>query len=249
MQKNMNKNKRKFNVSAESLDLIAVHIPKTAGTTFCNFLLDIYGHEHVLERYGKSQLAVERIKSISDEQIQNILDSKPEIRAITGHFNSDKYLKIYPSTKMIIWLRDPIKRLISHYYYWQTRKPTNLLHKTVLDNKLSLLEFARLNEIRNFMSMFVGDHSLEKFFFVGIQEYFDEDLKNLNLKMNWKVQNISPTKMINSYPEYKILVKETLGNDLLMSELNSINSQDIQLYKQALELRETRINSIAESMI
>lgn len=231
-----------FNISAETLEIIAVHIPKTAGTTFCNILLNIYGHEHVIEYYGSTKLAVNRINSLSDEELQNIIDSRPIIKAITGHFFADKYQQLYPSTKTAIWLRDPIKRLISHYYYWQTRKPTNELHKKVLDDKLSLLDFAKLPEISNFMSQYVAGFSLEQFFFVGLQEYFEEDLKYLSRKMGWNAQYNRSTKMRNSYPQYKVLVKETLADEFLMGRLKEINSQDIQLYKRALELRQSRPN-------
>lgn len=237
----MNRTQKKiFNISDKSLDLIAVHIPKTAGTTFCKFLLSIYGHEHVIEYYGETKLAVERLNFMSEEKVQEVLDSKPEIKAITGHFTSDKYAKSYPNTKMVIWLRDPIKRLISHYYYWQTRKPTNDLHKIVIDNKLSLLEFAQLDEIRNFMSKYVVNHSLEDFFFVGIQEYFEEDIKILSSIMRWNNPPLPPAKMTNSYPEYKQLVSQTLSDESLMVKLNQLNAQDIHLYQHALELRKIK---------
>src|SRR6185503_7841164 len=104
-------------------------------------------------------------------------DCKPApagARAIHGHFWAGKYDRQAPDARRITWLRHPIKRLLSHYYFWMSKPELpHSLHRYVVQNNLSLLEFAELPQARNLVhDTFLRGRSLDEFEFVGIQEHF-----------------------------------------------------------------------------
>jgi hypothetical protein len=70
--------------SKSQLQIISVHIPKTAGTTFGQILAQVYGDAQVL--FDNPQ--IDRIGELS------IIE--PHIRAIHGHFPVGKYAGHFP---------------------------------------------------------------------------------------------------------------------------------------------------------
>jgi Sulfotransferase domain len=91
-----------------SVELISVHLPKTAGSTFGKVILpQIHPQNQILYDYDNFPI------NILIEQGK----LRTETRVIHGHFPDQKYREYYPNTKMVIWLRNPINLLISAYYF------------------------------------------------------------------------------------------------------------------------------------
>ncbi|NET78599.1 glycosyltransferase [Okeania sp. SIO1F9] len=199
------------------VELISVHVPKAAGTAFRQVLLQVYGTQGVL---------TDKTNMFEDNMPATI---HWQTKVIEGHFRAGKYDKLFPETKRITWLREPIHRLISDYCFRHISNPT----KEYL-NKQDLLKFAENNS--NLMAYCVNGKSLDYFDFVGITEYFEEDLLALKNLLGWSDYQVIYQNR-NPYPEYLEFRKEVLSDKKLMDELANANSQDMKLYAAALTLR------------
>ena len=210
------------------LELISVHLPKTAGTAFRHVLIDIYGLKGVLEDYPP-----DRIHN-PDSEITK------ETKVIHGHFDPIKYRNYFPAAKRIVWLRHPLFRLISEYFFAKTiNDRNNAIHARLLDENLSILDFAKIPQMKNFITQKLGGMPLSEFNFVGIQEFYQADLKDLQKTMGW--QDFQPmVKNSNRYPQYQQCVREILNDAELFNALAKINREDLELYREALQLRAKR---------
>ncbi len=222
------------------MELISVHVPKTAGVTFRTLLRDVYGAQAVHLDYGDR--ALDPVSTFQTDPARWRAESSrtgeslpPETRVIHGHFGGAKYDQIYPGARKIVWLRDPVARLVSHYHYWCDLPPTaHSLHRRLLDEKLSLLEFARLDGMRNILArVFLRDCRLEDFTFVGVQEKFAKDLRSLGRLLGWPSKLSVGAENRNPRAEYRAatLSKEEHG------EIAALNAEDMAIYRKAFEQR------------
>ncbi|MGD1808713.1 sulfotransferase family 2 domain-containing protein [Dapis sp. BLCC M126] len=214
--------------------VISIHVPKTAGTTFKKVLRQIYHPEEIFFDYPHR----------GDLRHKMLTNPKPGVKVIHGHFPGDKYDNKFPEYRKIIWLRDPIKRLISLYFFWKTWQilvesdAENLA--PVKESNLTFREFAEKPEMQNLIkSKFVQGQKLTDFYFVGIQEFFSQDLHELKVMLNWPEYELE-TQNTNPYPEYQLLLEEVLSNQQILNQVSAINYKDIELYQEALSIREKR---------
>lgn len=165
------------------VELISIHLPKTAGTSFENSLKEVYGV---------------RIKTIyHPPDITPLLKMQPVqfewgYRAVHGHFPANKaLLEANPKAKMVTWIRNPIDRVISHYYFWKQipeGKLGNKNHVYFCQNNLSLTDFVQTPEMRGEVFVYqgyLGKVKGEDFFFIGEMEEYDRDLMRLANLMKW----------------------------------------------------------------
>jgi hypothetical protein len=216
------------------VELISVHVPKTAGSTFgYKILPQVYKPEEIL--YDNDFLP-----------ISNLIETrklKTTTKVIHGHFAATKYLELCPNAKIVIVLRNPILLLISAYYFWMSFSMDNITnenHRYVVENNLSFEEFVEQDFTYNIVdNYFAKNMKLTDFYFVGIQEFFRDDLNYIKNKLGW-----SPLKMKtsnrNSYENYPNKVMEILTNQSLVKNIIAINSADMKLYQEALKLRQQR---------
>jgi hypothetical protein len=202
------------------VELISVHLPKTAGTTFGKILTQIYKPHQICYDYPNLPESTTPLTS--------------ETKVIHGHFYGNKYDAQFPQAKKIIWLRHPISRLISYYFFWKThpkgKVPLNM-------DRISLVEFSETPETRNQITTTVVN--LNNFYFVGIQELFAEDIAELAAILGWS--NIDTHyENTNPFPEYYQYCEEIWSDQITISHLAISNHLDMELYEKALELRATR---------
>ncbi len=209
--------------STPNVELIYVHVPKAAGTAFRKILQQVYGPQGVLTD----------TTNMFEDKMPPTIDRQTKV--IDGHFRAGKYDKLFPNTKTITWLRQPIHRLISDYCF---RQIGSLKQKEFI-SKERLLEFAKIPGNRNLMSYCVNGKPLNYFHFIGIQEYFEEDLQDLRQLFGWQ-EVAAVYQNRNPYPEYNQFKKEVLADKKLIEELTALNSQDLQLYQSAWKLRDQR---------
>jgi hypothetical protein len=212
------------------IEVISVHIPKTAGTAFRHVLLDVYGMESVLEDYPPDRI----------HQLNQPISDK--IQVIHGHFAPNKYKQYFSQAKKIVWLRHPIFRLISEYFFAKTiQDRANAIHFQLLEQNLGIVEFAAIPAMRNFLSRKIEGMKLAEFDFVGIQEFYPSDLAELQKLLSWKDFQAT-TKNSNRYPEYYKCLQEVLSDRTMINSLAQLNQQDMELYTEALEIRAKRRN-------
>ena len=223
------------------MELISVHVPKTAGVTFRTLLRTVYGTSGLSLDYGDR--ALDPLSTFQadpplwrEKSTRQAAALSPATRVIHGHFAGSKYDAHFPEARKIVWLRDPVARLISHYHYWRGLPPSpHSLHQRLLNENLSLLEFARLDGMRNILAhVFLRDCRLEDFAFVGVQEHFAADLKALATLLGWPVGLAIGDENRNSSAEYRTA---KLGDDE-REEIAALNAEDIALYNRALTGRQ-----------
>lgn len=217
------------------VELISVHVPKTAGATFGQRIIpQIYPSYETDILYDYDNLLENTLIQ------QGKLTTKTKV--IHGHFPANKYWKHYPNAKFIIWLRNPINLLISSYYFWMsnTDKFFDENHRYVFSKKLCFEDFINQSFTQNiFSNYFVKRMKLTDFYFVGIQEFFLEDLTHLKNNLGWNQFKIMTINR-NRYDNYQDKVMDILKNKSLVENIVAVNSADMELYQEALSLRVQR---------
>jgi len=163
--------------------LVSVHFPKTAGTSFGLALRQCYG-DGLQEDYAMLALNTPRVRREWDA-IRSGLATRFEggpPAAIHGHFLPLKYriaLRNRP-TRYVTWLRHPVERLLSHYYFWQrtcaAATPAQPLRYRVAREQWSLERFCLAPQLRNLYSQYLWGFPPSRFDFIGITERYESDL-------------------------------------------------------------------------
>ena len=214
------------------VELIAVHVPKTAGATFQSVLKQVYGAENIYYDYLDA----------SKPRVYNPSEIPSKIRAINGHFSISKYESFFPEAKRIIWLRHPIYLLVSLYFYWRylpLQKGDDTIVGKLQQSQMGIYEFSEQPELRNILCQNACGKMLDEFYFVGLQEFFREDLLELKTILSWPEVRIFQEN-INPNLKYQHDLQNVLTNKTIISKLVENNRQDIELYEQALVLRAKR---------
>ena len=216
------------------VELISVHVPKTAGTTFQAILNQVYGEENIYLDYKEPRPVKYGLSKLPSKT-----------RVIHGHFLHFKYDHLYPQSQRIIWVRNPIYLVISLYFYWLhiPLGPVEKQQKIVRDVKnfkIGLDEFIERPEARNFLSKYSGE-LLTKFDFVGVQEFLEEDLIYLKKMLCWcdfsmTIKKTNP----NPNPKYKQELEEVFSNKEIIEKIIKNNQEDLEIYQEALKLRSER---------
>jgi hypothetical protein len=94
------------NEKPSKLRLVFLHVPKTGGTTL---------HHHFSAHFTPEETCPER-SSVLDRYSE---DELGQWRYFSGHFNADEIKRIPKPVFVVTVLRDPIERLLSHYYFWR----------------------------------------------------------------------------------------------------------------------------------
>lgn len=229
--------------------LISVHLPKTAGSSFLVAIDEHFGGR-LLRDYGDRPINKSTLRRNLHAVIGCLRNAFPrtdlqQYECIHGHFMPIKYyfLRTPLEKRYVVWMRDPIERLASHYFYWlQNYNPHDAgdLHRRVVEEKWSLERFCLGPEMRNTYSKFFWRFPLDNFHFIGITEFYDEDLKQfsddvLNAPLEIYRKNVNRRGEQRSYIE--------AGG--LRRKLEAHHSADMALYRHALKLRENRLANTA----
>jgi hypothetical protein len=168
-------------------ELISVHVPKCAGSSFRVALQRAYGEDEVQLDYGDRVADpaapmnldpdgfLERVRAGGYAELA-------QKRVVHGHFHVGKYRYYTEPCRRITILRHPVDRTISNYHYWQHfDRHGHALHDYMLDRGLSLLQFARLPYMRHFYErVFFGGIERSVFDYVGSVETLQHDLSALS---------------------------------------------------------------------
>ncbi|HRW76651.1 MAG TPA: sulfotransferase family 2 domain-containing protein [Saprospiraceae bacterium] len=215
------------------LELISIHIPKTAGTSFRNSLEGVYGKEEVIRLdIGLVRQEVRVWETIYEEE-----QLPARTKVVHGHFSYPlltRHFTIDPAVPVITWLRDPVKRVVSNYLYLAKRLAEELKEEERGLNILkkmqrSLIEYASYEPSQNRMSKFLEGLDLERMAFVGLVESYDEDLAHLAARLGWE-----------DYPVFHHNRTGKSSDAISAQELDlirSLNQDDIRLYERAQDLR------------
>jgi hypothetical protein len=217
------------------VELVSIHIPKTAGRSFVEILKAVYGENRVrhFDRKDYSDKSV-------PEVLQFISGLTESTTVIHGHFtyNDIRDIKNIHSAKLITWVRDPVERVFSNYSFFKKRIAEASEESELQKRKEeTLIEYASLEHSRNRMSKFISGARLKDFFFIGVIEYFDSDIKTLSDMLGWPEISI-PRVNINS--EFKSKLPAVSENEKKV--IRELNKDDVELYNNVLESTGKKIN-------
>ncbi|MCF7980425.1 MAG: hypothetical protein K9K86_00465 [Pseudomonadales bacterium] len=224
--------------------IISVHLPKTAGSSFL-MAMEEHFDDRLLKDYGDYPINHSNI-SRNLKAVKNCLcngingESLSTADAVHGHFMPLKYLlyKAKSKKQFVMWMRDPVERLASHYYYWirnYDHESAGQLRRRVVEEEWSLERFCLGPELRNFYSKFLWGFPIRKFDFIGITEHFDTEIdyfaKNiLGASLISKEVNVNPDKKMSIY----------IKDQNLRDRIGEYHKTDMYLYCRALAIRQQR---------
>ena len=227
--------------------VIFLHIPKTAGVTIRQIIKRQYPENRMY--YGDH---------LSPQEIANVFTSLPEdykaqLQMIWGHLIFGVHQYLSTDATYFTFLRDPIERTISHYYYILGRPHEFEIAQYLRENNIGFQEALEKNlilDIQNVQTRMLAGlpydhppntytqahletakHNLSNHFaVVGLVEQFDESLLLLKRTLGWgnvfyNLQNKTPRR-----PYKDDIPPETMA--LIRKE----NELDIELYKFAQQI-------------
>jgi len=251
--------------------MISVHMPKTAGMSFYKALEGHFGEtllrDYVYPRAEKSNVISEYEKNLFAiknslkhgkhgirrwdyertyrRKLKSYLFDKREVNIVHGHLRPVKYLLLSTrqDLKFVTWLRNPVDRVVSHYYYWiKTYKAgrSPALQSRIIEENWSLEQFCFSAEIRNYYCQFLWGFPKENFDFIGITEFFEEDLLYFSKKYLIGDQLQTARVNVGESREGKSRGGKYELDPEFRSKLESHHSLDMDLYRYAIEMRGMR---------
>lgn len=209
---------------AAMLELISIHIPKTAGTSFYHCLQCVYGPDISISYKRRDVQPLLHNGQIPAMAVQHL-------RAIHGHFKYREVRQLHHATqaKVICWLRDPVARVISNFRFFkaglnnpQRNPPDYKRNKHRIDE--DLITYARRPENRNRMSDFLAGIAPEELFFVGRQSHYTDDLQRLRQLLGWPaVQPVSLNRSAVAEPTIEVTELEAI---------RALNPLDVALWEK-----------------
>jgi hypothetical protein len=238
--------------------ILVLHIPKTAGTTFYYFLERHFSDSEVWPiDAGPFE------HQISDGSLKDI----DRYKLLRSHYDYTIYRFLNRKPIYITMLRDPIERVISIYKHLY-RGIENPVLKELVEQQLSLEELVRHpkargvvedRQVKQLAGVIQGralDRSiklskqatleialmrLDEFAFFGLVERMDESIRLLCYTFEWPFPE--------SYDSHNIAPSPSRREDLTATEIKaieSVNQLDLALYKHAVRLFNERIQRMEE---
>ena len=242
----------------KSTTLLFLHIPKCAGTTLTEeILVKRYSSKEIIVFYELGTTAlIDRLKSMSKRE-------QRMVKCIAGHFayGIHKFYQARPCSYITV-LREPLDRVVSHYYY-VLRRTDHYMHKEVTEKGISLKQYVEgglSTELDNGQTRILAGigqgapfgksteamlekarEHLDRFDLVGITEEFDGFLELLGRKMGWKISRIADKNVTQNRTQINNLDKDTLD------VIKHYTRFDRELYQHARFLFEAQVSGINKS--
>lgn len=206
--------------------LIFVHIPKTAGGSLISIISSQYDSHEIFRMGFPEQNTAAKINH--------------NIKCVLGHTFYGQHEELAPHI-YVTMLRDPVERVISHYYYAKD------ILKSEKVERYSLEEFAQSGWYANMQTRYItgGKPELEKainhlktFGFFGITEMFAESVFLMKKTLGWEDIHYSAVNVNTGRPKKETIPKETV------EIIKKANHLDIQLYQWAKKDFEDRLSAL-----
>lgn len=219
---------------------IGLHIPKTAGMTLINLLINKLGNQSFLPYSSHLENADNEIPFIEE-----ILDTT-KLKVVFGHIIDQESCLSFCNRQIYLFtiLRDPIKRVASHYYHYKRGCEYYNF------NIPSLEDFLKVRARNNLMcsmittkfSLFLDDEDLnlplhqraikilKSFNFICLTEEFD-------LMINLLFQDIGIEFKTTDITRANIGSKNKQKDFLDLELIRKYNHEDISLYNYFVESR------------
>ena len=227
--------------------IIFVHIPKTAGRTLEAVLDRQYPQKLTYSIYGYGGSIEDNVNTLRDMPDAE----KQKLKFVKGHYQFGLHHLLSQNSTYLTFLRNPIKRVISHYNY-VSRDSKHPFYKLIHEQGMGLKEYVEQGlsvELNNGQTRLLSgkEHGYEfgntpeelltlsienienHFSLVGLVERFDESLLLMKKILGYEdIRYVSQNISKNSNRKAEIPA-ETLA------AIEYYNSLDIKLYNYAQE--------------
>ncbi len=244
-----------MSVTAQENTLLFLHIPKTAGTTLRKILHRQYDEKKIFT------ISYKQWPTKAKEDLAYCLKNNEKINLIKGHMPYGWHLEFdIPDFHYLIFLRDPVERVISQYFF--ERIPGRPLYD--IASKLSLKEFvleSNVIEVDNLQTRYISGDLFSPYGHcdsanfekaksileskdtsIGITERFTDSIFFCKLKFEWQQpiffsssnrnKKTKPKDLTTSYEEIKALIAQKNEYDL---KLYGIAKQKFEEQKRSIK--------------
>lgn len=234
--------------------VIFIHIPKTAGRTLESILEKQYSKQSIYNIYGYGNSIknnVEVLKNLSNQQKHNI-------KLIKSHYQFGLHQFLPQSTVYLTFLRNPIKRILSHYAYVSKDK-YHPLYNIIHEQKMGVKEYVSSGisiELNNGQTRLISGqehdykfgqtpkHLLDKAIenieknsiFVGLVENFNKSLILMKYTLNYGDIRYVSRNVAKQKKSISPISQDTI------EIIQKYNELDIQLYNYAQQ----RLNQLID---
>lgn len=208
-----------------AMKLVSCHVPKCAGFSFQRHLTHLFRKRAIWDYNHTDRPGYKQ--GPPQHYILSELRHPKKVTVIHGHFFLSKYHNI-PNIQRAMWFRHPVDRLLSHYYYW-LRGP-DMDHpncRALHEQGLSVVQFAKIPELRNVFTRFLDGEKMTELNWVGIIERYQDsiDLFYAMYATGRDPGEIKPHENKNvAHPEGYELDKAA------REEIERLNAEDMRLY-------------------
>ena len=160
----------------------------------------------------------------------------PDTTCIHGHFVAHTLAERYPDALLITWVRDPVERVASSYYH-RLRSP-DWRHPVSIElhaKKLTLVQYAGLELVRNETTRFFGEMRPENFAFIGLVEDFDASIDRFFAQ--FKLPRL-PVPRENTNPERRTRFYELRDDE--RRQILDLNQNDWDLYQACVKANRSK---------
>ena len=233
---------------------IFIHQPKASGTTLNRILDREYPHHTIYSIDGTNPTeSIKKFKSFREED-------RRRFRLVRGHMFFGLHEYIPGSARYITFLRNPVERIVSLYYFIR-QNPKHYFHRTLHDQNLYLKQFVEQisipeidnNQTRRFSGMVAPpgqctyemleqakENFQKHFLIVGLTERFNESLLLMKNLFGWKSINYIKQNSSQRPPTSEISPE-------ILTKIKGLNRFDMELYAYAEALLDNQIKAKGES--
>jgi hypothetical protein len=216
--------------------IIFVHMLKAGGTSFRTILEERYG-ARLLRDYDDIPMSNRPEHHVQRaERLAWVREHAGSLDAdiVFGHFVMDKYRGLRPDLRFGTMFRDPAARIVSHYFHYL--RNIGGARNEILEQGISLVEFARLPKYRDMYQYLLGAMAVTDLDYVGITEDFEASVDLFFRifpapRMRLPVGD-SGSMFLNRASEYRDAV-EYLRQHRILQEVVAAQRINYEIYNEA----------------
>lgn len=219
--------------------IFSIHIPKTAGTSFRKALEERFG-DRLAFYYGRNDPKTDPLlRGVTRGELASQLGALEArgVEVLHGHyrFKDIRSAVTDPGRQLWTWVREPVDRVLSHYFFYRERPVTAALGEEVRTGGLSLEDFAAERKMHDVQTRYLTGADITQFGFVGLTERFE-----LGLAMLFGDE--APRLSMR----YNATVRKEIVTDAVREKVSEFNARDAVIYAEAVRLVEQRVAALGD---